>query len=145
MIRCLTYLDYSNAKRRNITTMVKAGIVLTLSLLQPGCHSTDDDERNCWLHRKLCSTQATTLKLAYKSDVDLTTLMTLLHQWLNRLLAPAMCAKTQQDKKLLFLASSYVYSVSKVIMKFVLSMPLFVTCELVCILHCVLSFLAVFQ
>ena len=41
----------------------------------------------------------------------------------------AVCAKTQQGNKI-FLASRHIYSVSKVIMKFVHSMPPFVSCEI---------------
>ena len=46
MIRRLTYLDYSNTKRRNITTMMNdvSCWLYACSSLEPGRRSADDDE-----------------------------------------------------------------------------------------------------
>ena len=103
--------------------------MLTLSLLLLNSSANNEE-----LHASACSVKffvknEALLKphLVYKSDIDLHKVKPTAKQPAH---ACCVCVYQNSAGKELFLAPSHVYSVSKVIMKFVISMPLFISCEL---------------
>ena len=102
MIHHLTYLDYSNTKVHNITTIMEARYCADFNT----CSSLDAVApmmTNCMLRLSMiiyfivkneAPPKPRPPGLTIQSDVDLHNIKTTL----NMLLTPAVCAKTQQDK-----------------------------------------------